>query len=193
MVNGVGVPAFLKGADIHLGGGKHLTVEDACSGLKSLISLLAFATLFTYICKLRGYKRVLLLLSAVPIAVASNVVRIVVLTLVASEYDVALATPGGPGQTVTLAQVIDALVRLGLPPREAVGQARWAVDRARQPVIERSAPQALLDALHAAGLPVAVEPSGSSFFGSVACVELLESGTLLGAGDHRRETDLFGR
>ena len=95
IVNGVGVPAYLKGAEIYLTGGKHLTVEDACSGLRSLISLLAFATLFTYVCKLRGYKRILLFLSAVPVAVAANIVRIVVLTLVANHGNVAIATPGG--------------------------------------------------------------------------------------------------
>jgi len=95
IVNGVGIPAYLKGAEIFLTGGKHLTVEDACSGLRSLISLLAFATLFTYACKLRGYKRILLFLSAVPVAVAANIVRIVVLTLVADQGSVALATPGG--------------------------------------------------------------------------------------------------
>jgi exosortase len=95
LVNGLGTPAYLRGAEIFLAGGKHLTVEDACSGLKSLISLLAFATLFTYACKLRGYKRLLLFASAVPIAVAANIVRIVVLTLVAGRWDVALATPGG--------------------------------------------------------------------------------------------------
>ena len=95
IVNAVGIPAYLKGSDIYLQGGKQLTVEDACSGLRSLISLVAFATLFTYACRLRGYKRLLLLLSAVPIAVAANVVRIAVLTVVANNYSVALATPGG--------------------------------------------------------------------------------------------------
>jgi exosortase len=95
IVNAVGIPAYLKGSDIFLQGGKQLTVEDACSGLRSLISLVAFATLFTFACRLRGYKRLLLLLSAVPIAVAANVVRIAVLTVVANNYGVALATPGG--------------------------------------------------------------------------------------------------
>ena len=94
-VNAVGIPAYLKGSDIFLQGSKQLTVEDACSGLRSLISLVAFATLFTYACRLRGYKRLLLLLSAVPIAVAANIVRIAVLTIVANNYSVALATPGG--------------------------------------------------------------------------------------------------
>lgn len=105
----------------------------------------------------------------------------------------ALATPGGPGQTVTLAQIIDALVRLDLAPDEAIGRARWAVDRARQPVIEDSAPPALIEALRAAGLAIATEPAGSPFFGSVACIERMKSGTLRGIADPRRETDLLGR
>jgi len=95
LVNILGAPAYLRGAEIFLSGGRTLTVEDACSGLRSLISLLAFATLFTYMCKLRGYKRLLLLLAAVPIAVAANIVRIVTLTMVANSGNVALATPGG--------------------------------------------------------------------------------------------------
>jgi exosortase len=100
IVNGMGVPAYLKGAEIFLSGAggrapTHMTVEDACSGLRSLISLLAFATLFTYACKLRGYKRLLLFGSAMPIALAANIVRIVVLSLVADKWGAALAQPGG--------------------------------------------------------------------------------------------------
>jgi exosortase len=95
IVNGLGVVAHLRGAEISLLNNKRLTVEDACSGLRSLISLLAFATLFTYACKLRGYKRFVLFASAVPVAVAANIVRIVVLTLVANAYGVSLAVPGG--------------------------------------------------------------------------------------------------
>jgi exosortase len=95
LVNILGVPAYLRGAEIFLAGGRALTVEDACSGLRSLIALLAFATLFTYACKLRGYKRLMLLLAAVPIAVAANVVRIVTLTIVANTGRLDLVTPGG--------------------------------------------------------------------------------------------------
>ena len=54
-----------------------------------------FIPLFAYACRLRGYKRWLLWSTAVPIAVAANMVRIVVLSLVAREWGVALATPGG--------------------------------------------------------------------------------------------------
>lgn len=95
VVDGLGVPVFLEGSDIVLSAGRRLTVEDACSGLRSMISLLAFATLFAYVCKLRGYKRALLFASAVPIAVLANVVRIAVLTYAASQYNTDVASPGG--------------------------------------------------------------------------------------------------
>ncbi len=95
IVDATGVTAYVRGSDIVLAGGTTLTVEDACSGLRSLISLMAFATLFTYACKLRGYKRLVLFLSAIPVAVAANIVRIVVLSLVAHSWGIKLATPGG--------------------------------------------------------------------------------------------------
>jgi exosortase len=95
IVDACGVSSYVRGSDIFTEGGTMLTVEDACSGLRSLISLLAFATLFTYACKLRGYKRLALFFSAVPVAVAANIVRIVILTFVAHGWGVKLATPGG--------------------------------------------------------------------------------------------------
>jgi exosortase len=95
LVNALGIPVFRAGSEIYMQGHKTLTVEDACSGLRSLISLLAFATLFAYACRLRGYKRLLLFLSAVPIALAANVVRITVLIIVANAYTTALCQPGG--------------------------------------------------------------------------------------------------
>jgi len=95
IVSGLGMPVYLRGAEIFLQGNQSLTVEDACSGLRSLISLLAFATLFTYACKLRGYKRLLLLLSAVPMALAANIVRIATLTLAAGMGHLQAASPGG--------------------------------------------------------------------------------------------------
>lgn len=95
LVNLMGIVVFRQGSDVFLEGNKVLTVEDVCSGLRSLISLLAFATLFTYACRLRGYKRLVLFLSAAPIALAANVVRISVLIVVAHHFDVKLAMPGG--------------------------------------------------------------------------------------------------
>ena len=53
-----------------------------------MISLTFFASLFALVCRLRGGWRWVLLLMAVPIAIASNVVRIASLDMVASKYGV---------------------------------------------------------------------------------------------------------
>lgn len=95
IVNLLGVPVFGKGSEIFLTGDKHLMVDDMCGGLRSLISLMAFATLFSYACRVRGYKRWALFFSAVPIAVAANIVRITVLIIVAHFYGTKLTSPGG--------------------------------------------------------------------------------------------------
>lgn len=95
LVNLAGIPVFGKGSEIFLTGGKHLMVDDMCGGLRSLISLMAFATLFSYACRVRGYKRWILFFSAVPIAVAANIVRITVLIVVAHFFGTSLTQPGG--------------------------------------------------------------------------------------------------
>lgn len=69
-----------------------MTVGDVCSGLRSLISLLAFGTLFSYICSLPLWKKYILFLAAFPCAIASNIVRIVALCFVAEGFDIPTAT-----------------------------------------------------------------------------------------------------
>jgi EpsI family protein len=66
-------------------------VEDVCGGLRSLISLTFFASLFALVCRVRGWWRLVLLLMAVPVAIASNVVRIASLSLVADRWGVEAA------------------------------------------------------------------------------------------------------
>jgi exosortase/archaeosortase family protein len=60
-----------------------IIVEDACSGLRSLIALIAFGALFAYIAKLSLPFKLVLFAAAVPIALLANMWRIVTLILVA--------------------------------------------------------------------------------------------------------------
>ncbi|MCX5707735.1 MAG: exosortase/archaeosortase family protein [Candidatus Omnitrophica bacterium] len=70
----------------------YLVVEDPCSGIRSLIALIALGTLMAYFSRLSRTKKVILFLSSVPIAIFSNVIRIAVLTLVSEMYGAKIAT-----------------------------------------------------------------------------------------------------
>ena len=93
---GLGIPAVMDGAYVYLEPGpdgvpKTLVVENVCGGLRSLISLIFFASLFAVVCRLKGLWRWGMLLVAVPVAVAANVVRITSMNVVAHHYGVAAA------------------------------------------------------------------------------------------------------
>ena len=53
-----------------------LEVAEACSGIRSLISLLTLAIVFGYIGDTRNWARVLIALSSVPVAVVTNAARV---------------------------------------------------------------------------------------------------------------------
>lgn len=81
---------FLPGPD---GLPKTLVIEDVCSGLRSLISLICFASLFAMICRVRGWWRLFMLAMALPVAIACNICRITTLNLVAHYVSVDAAGP----------------------------------------------------------------------------------------------------
>ncbi|GFO57760.1 exosortase [Geomonas silvestris] len=54
-----------------------LEVADACSGIRSLISLIALAVAYSFFIRLTTARRVVLVLAAIPIAVAANALRVI--------------------------------------------------------------------------------------------------------------------
>ena len=54
-----------------------LEVADACSGIRSLISLLALAVAYSFFIRISSLKRCLLVLAAIPIAVCANAFRVI--------------------------------------------------------------------------------------------------------------------
>lgn len=71
----VGVPVLREGNVIELPA-MPLEVAEACSGIRSLMSLFTVAVIYGYFLERENWKRVVLALSALPIAVAANVARI---------------------------------------------------------------------------------------------------------------------
>ncbi|MBN2098916.1 MAG: exosortase/archaeosortase family protein [Dehalococcoidia bacterium] len=62
-----------------------------CSGLNTLIALLAFAALYVYLLAGPYSKRVVLFLCSIPIAILANILRIASIVLVAHYYDMDFA------------------------------------------------------------------------------------------------------
>ncbi len=60
-----------------------LEVADACSGIRSLISLLALAVAYAYVMKTSNPRRWLIICSAIPIAIATNALRVIVTGILA--------------------------------------------------------------------------------------------------------------
>jgi len=63
-----------------------LEVADACSGLRSLMSLIALSVAFAYLFQKKAWKRWLLIFSALPVAVFTNVMRVFVTGILAKHY-----------------------------------------------------------------------------------------------------------
>lgn len=84
-LNHIGFPSIRDGSIIRMPKSL-ISVEAPCSGLRSLISLLTMGLLFAYAMKGSYVRKTTLFLSSVPIAIASNVTRIVTVAAVNDLY-----------------------------------------------------------------------------------------------------------
>jgi exosortase len=76
------IPVYREGNVIHLAAAS-LDVEEACSGIRSLISLTAIGAPFAYFMETKWWRRLLIVVMVVPIAVVANVFRVTVTGLLA--------------------------------------------------------------------------------------------------------------
>jgi len=90
VLNYSGIPAIREGSIIRM---RHaqVIVDDVCSGLRSLISLMALGSIFAYWMKSTLTKKYILFLTTIPIAILTNVCRVIFLSSVAEIWGVQYA------------------------------------------------------------------------------------------------------
>lgn len=86
----LGIPSVAEGNIIRLNGGRTLEVARACSGLRMMMLFFAICVGAALLMRKPLWERLLIAASAVPIAVVSNVIRIV---LTAIFYEIAMRWP----------------------------------------------------------------------------------------------------
>jgi len=91
ILNSMGLMAVRDGSVIKM---RHayVIVDDICSGLRSLISLTALGSIFAYWMKGPMLKRILLFLSTIPIAIITNVARIIFLASISEIWGAEVAS-----------------------------------------------------------------------------------------------------
>lgn len=85
VVQFIGLSVLREGNVLHLPQ-TTLEVVDACSGLRSLVTMLALSAAFTFLINQAAWKKWLLFLSAFPIAVLVNILRLTGTAILASRY-----------------------------------------------------------------------------------------------------------
>lgn len=91
IINILGVPAVRDGSVIRTMH-SYVMVEDPCSGIRSLVALIALGALMAYYSELSIKRKMALFISSIPIAVSTNIIRIVILTLASEMYGEKFAT-----------------------------------------------------------------------------------------------------
>lgn len=77
LLDALGTGAYRQGNIIHISG-HSLEVAEACSGVRSLVSLMALGAFYAYTTQKRFTAQAILFLSTIPIAVAGNVFRVLI-------------------------------------------------------------------------------------------------------------------
>jgi exosortase len=88
----LGLEVTREGNVLTLAGGTPLLVAEACSGLTAILTLLPIAVLVAYLSPLRGARRIALVASALPIAMAANLLRVILTVLAAQIWSASTVT-----------------------------------------------------------------------------------------------------
>lgn len=89
-----GIAILREGNVLRLPGDVSLFVAEACSGITSLVTLIPIGVFVAYFTEVSLRRRLILVLAVVPIALAGNLLRVLLTVLLALRVDVDYATKG---------------------------------------------------------------------------------------------------
>jgi len=94
LLQAFGIPIFREGNVLTLPGDVSLFVAEACSGITSLITLIPVGIFIAYFTASDLRRRLVIVLAVLPIALAGNLLRVIVTVLLAIRVDAEFATKG---------------------------------------------------------------------------------------------------
>jgi len=110
-----GVAIYREGNVLALPGGVELFVAEACSGITSLITLIPIGVFIAYFTDVVLWRRVALVVAVIPIALAGNLLRVMLTVWLSIEVSVEFATTGPLHEWAgVLTYVIGCLLLLGV-------------------------------------------------------------------------------
>ena len=89
-----GIAIFREGNVLTLPGGQSLFVAEACSGITSLITLMPIGVFIAYFTESIFWRRLLLVGAVIPIALAGNLLRVILTVLLSINVNIEFATEG---------------------------------------------------------------------------------------------------
>lgn len=66
--------------------GQQMMIDEACSGFRSLITMLSLGLVYAYTIRSKIIKKVVLVLSIIPLALMGNILRVMVISLIAINF-----------------------------------------------------------------------------------------------------------
>jgi exosortase len=94
ILQGAGVAIFRQGNVLTLPGDLSLFVAEACSGITSLITLLPIGVFIAYFTESVLWRRLVLVGAVIPIALAGNLLRVILTVMLSINVSVEFATEG---------------------------------------------------------------------------------------------------
>jgi exosortase len=89
VVDALGIPIFRDGPMFYLPNAQ-LVVADMCTGILSLIAILALAVFYAYLTQKSTICRTLLVLVAIPVAILGNIIRIILITVLVYFFGISM-------------------------------------------------------------------------------------------------------